>query len=196
MGAHDNVGLATEVDVDLEVECEDLNVDLNTWDVRTDLPEPHSPKDANALDCCILGIYPPADASFDVLREVPTTQPETPPHTTGLSVRQMRAQPRKRTPARPLPVSVPSTAAVPPTTTASLPPTTGSEHNYSVGRGILRLKAPPKLGRTPAPRRWPPTCADLPVPQWEIRVPTPPPIQYARDSGHIRGCGRGPSSSS
>ena len=178
MGAHDNVGLATEVDVDLEVECEDLNVDLNTWDVQTDSPEPHSPKDADALDCCVLGIDPPADASFDVLREVPSTQPGTPPCATGLSARQMRARPRKRTPVRPLPASVPSTAAAPPTTTASLPPTTGSEHSYSVGRGILRLRAPPKLGRTPAPRRRPPPCADLPEPQWAIRVTTPPLVQY------------------
>ena len=38
VGVHNNIGLTTEVDVDLEIECEDLNVDLNTWDVRTDSP--------------------------------------------------------------------------------------------------------------------------------------------------------------
>jgi len=145
LGAHDDIGLGTEVDVDLEIEYEDLNVDSNTWDVRTDSPEPHSPKDADALDCCILGIEPPADASFDVLREVPSTQPQMPPRAAGMSSRQMCARSRKRGTARPLPASTSSTAMVPPTPAASLPLTTGSEHNYSVGRGILHLRAPPSL---------------------------------------------------
>ena len=34
-------GPAPEIEVDLELEYEDLNVDSNTWDVRTDSPEPH-----------------------------------------------------------------------------------------------------------------------------------------------------------
>ena len=134
--------MATEVEVDLELEYEDLNVGSNTWDVRTDSPELHSPQQADALDCCVLGLEPPAEALFDVLREVPSTQPETPPKATGSSDRQKRTRSRKRDTARPLPASTLSTAVVPPTSAASLPPAT-SEHNYSAGRGILHLRAPP-----------------------------------------------------
>ena len=65
VGGNDETGMATEVD--LEVECDDLNVDLVMIDVRMDSPEPHSLRAADALDCCILGVDPPADASFDVL---------------------------------------------------------------------------------------------------------------------------------
>ena len=123
-------GPAPEIEVDLELEYEDLNVDSNTWDVRTDSPEPHSPRQADALDCCVLGLEPTPDASFDVLREVPSTQPETPSKATGSSGRRKRTRSRKRDAARPLPASTPSTANVPPTTAAYLPPAP-MEHNYS-----------------------------------------------------------------
>jgi len=94
LGGHDDQGLGVEVDVDLEVEYEDLNVDSNTWDVRTDSPMPHSPIAADALDYCVLGEEPPPEAQFDVLREVPSTQPQTPPTAKGASARHHRSRSR------------------------------------------------------------------------------------------------------
>jgi len=43
------------------------------------------------------------------------------------------------------------------------------------GRGILRLHAPPKLARVPAPRRLLPRTYELPMPQWALTVSVAPP---------------------
>jgi len=70
------------------------------------------------------------------------------------------------------------------TTSASIPamppPSTSreSETHLPKGTGILRLKAPPKVGRDLAPERQPPPVADLPLPQWAIYVPPPPTVEY------------------
>jgi len=122
LGGHDDLGLAVEVDVDLEVECEDLNADMVTWNVQTDSPEPHSPNAADALDCCILGIEPPPEASFDVLREVPSTQPETPPTAKGASARRQQSRSKRQATEKSLSARPSSTATAPPTTTAFAPP--------------------------------------------------------------------------
>jgi len=60
------------------------------------------------------------------------------------------------------------------------PPSTSHESRTRLpkGRGILRLKAPPKVGRDLAPERQPPPVADLPLPQWAIYVPPPPTVEY------------------
>jgi len=50
MGGADKIGLAPEIEVDLEAECEDLNTDLITMDRQLDSPHPHSPRAAYALD--------------------------------------------------------------------------------------------------------------------------------------------------
>jgi len=164
LGGHDDIRMAVEVDVDLEVECEDLNADMVTWNVQTDSPEPHSPNAADALDYCILGAEPPPEASFDVLREVPSTQPETSPTAKGASARRQRSRSRRQAAEGSLSARPLSTALAPPTMSAFAPTSNLSEHGYAAGRGILRLRAPPKLARVPAPRRWPQPCGNLPEP--------------------------------
>lgn len=57
-----------------------------------------------------------------------------------------------------------------------------SEHLPATGRGILHLRTPPKLARTPAPRRRPPPCAELPLLQWAIIVPPAPVVQYRAET--------------
>ena len=179
LGGHDDIRMAVEVDVDLEVECEDLNADMVTWNVQTDSPEPHSPNAADALDYCVLGTEPPPEVSFDVLWEVPSTQQETPPTAKGASARRQRSRSRRQAAERSLSARPPSTATAPPTATAfALPSSNLSEHGYAAGRGILRLRAPPKLGRVPAPRRRPPPCGNLPEPQWVIPVMPTPMVTY------------------
>jgi len=46
------------------------------------------------------------------------------------------------------------------------------------GRGILRLRAPPKMARTPASRLRPPPCSTLLPPQWALEMPVPPSVEF------------------
>ena len=177
VGGQDGQELGMEIDVNLGDEYEDLNADTNQWDVKTDSPHPHSPTAADALDYCVLGQEPPPGAPFDVLREVPSTQPETPSTTKGASARRHRSRSRRQATERTRSAQ-PPTALTPPTSTASAPILTLTEQGYAAGRGILRLRAPPKLARTPAPRRRPPPCGNLPEPQWVIPVVPTPVVTY------------------
>jgi len=188
MGGTDEIGMAPEIKVDLETECEDLNADLITMDRQSDSPHPHSPRAADALDQYTRNNRPPVDIPFNVLRVVPSTQPVTPPPVVGLSSRRLRSRFRRRAADGSPPVPATSTALAPPTSTASVPPLAYSEHNYSAGRGILRLHVPHKLAKIPVPRRQPPPCGALPKPQWVIAVPTPPLVEYRAETPEPTKC--------
>jgi len=64
---------------------------------------------------------------------------------------------------------------VPPTTTK---PPSYLSYAHTAERGIMRLMAPLKLARIPAPRRQPPPCSALPKPQWAIVVPPTTSIEF------------------
>jgi len=170
VGGMDEHGMVPEIVVDLEQEVEDLNTDLLTTDRQSDSPQPTSPSQEAALDTDIVADSQPMDIDLDVLTVVPSTQPE--PSQTPLR-RSARCYSGRR-PGR-------SQLSDPPTAPAPLPSWTG-DPGPTVGRGILRLRAPPKLDRTPASRRRPPPCTIVPLPQWTIEVPPPVPVEFRADT--------------
>jgi len=157
VGGGDDLGMAPEVVVNLKEEVEDLNTDLISMDRQLDSPHPLSPSTVAALDRDLSTNNVSAEAPFDVLHVVPSTQPETPPPPAGVSARQLRSRSRRRVTGNAPPV---------PPLMALAPHISDSEQRPATGRGILHLRAPPKLARMPAPRRRPPPCAELPLPQW------------------------------
>jgi len=83
-GGWDESGMAPEFVVTIPEELVDLNVQPVTMDQdrESDSPHPPSPRQAAALDQALEGIVPETqevDWDVEVLREVPSTQPATPP---------------------------------------------------------------------------------------------------------------------
>jgi len=171
IGGMDEHGMVPEIVVNLEQEVEDLNTDLLTTDRQSDSPQPTSPSQEAALDSDVVADSQPMDVDQEVLTVVPSTQPD--PSQTPL--RRSARRYGGRRPGRSQ-LSDPSTAPAPP------PSLWAEDQRPTVGRGILRLRAPPKLDRTPATRRRPPPCSIVPLPQWTIEVPPPVPVEFRADT--------------
>ena len=161
-----------EIMVDLTVEVEDLNADLVTNDPLSDTPQGMSPSDQMALDSLVPDSQPPEDAEAEVLRVVPSTQPAT-----------LRTPPRRVTRRQSDSRAVEQYLPPPPPVTPSAPdmPATGT----SRGRGILRLRAPPKVARTPAARRRPLPSRTVPPPPWTFDVPRAPHVEFRAETPTI-----------
>ena len=168
-GGTDLEGMAPEIVVDLTEEVEDLNADLLTTDRLSDSPQGMSPSAQAAMDSFVPDSQPPEDAEAEVLRVVPSTQPvtlQTPPR------RVTRRQSDRRVVEQYLPPPPPVTPSAPE------PPAIGT----SRGRGILRLRAPPKVARMPAARRRPPPSSTvLPLP-WTFNVPPAPHVEFRAET--------------
>jgi len=100
---------------------------------------------------------------MDVLSVVPSTQLDP-------SQTLLRRSVRRYSDRRPGRSQLLAPASAPP------PIPWSQDSEPTVGRGILRLRAPPKLARTPASRRRPPPCTVVPLPQWTIEVPPSIPL--------------------
>jgi len=165
----DEHGMIPEIMVDLTVEVEDLNADLVTNDPQSDTPQGMSPSDQMALDSFVPDSQPSEDAEAEVLHVVPSTQPvtlRTPPR------RVTRRQSDHRVVEQYLPPPPPVAPTAPDM------PAAGT----SRGRGILRLRAPPKVARTPAVRRRPPPSSTVPPPLWTFNVPPAPRIEFRAET--------------
>ena len=163
--------MVPDIVVDLEQEVEDLNTDLLTTDRQSDSPQPTSASQEAALETDIVADTQPMDVDLDVLTVVPSTQPD--PSQTPLRRSARRYSGRR--PGR-------SQLSDPPTAPAPPPPSWTGDQGPMVGRGILRLCAPPKLDRTPASRRRPPPCTIVPLPQWTTEVPPSVPVEFRADT--------------
>jgi len=187
----DESGMAPEVEGRAEEEMEDLNVQPVGMDVHSDSPIPMSPRQAASLDRAVeeaIFNNQEPDSITSVLVEVPSTQPaiSPPPMQTepslprrvvvrALSAGGRGARPKVRDSKKPgqhTPTGVPPLDFLPPTTESF------SAFTGATGRGILRLRAPPKVARVPAPRRRPPPCSLLPRPAFTIRVSPPPTVEF------------------
>ena len=74
----DDLGMASEIVVNLEEEVDGLNADLLTTDRQSDSPQPMSPSGEVAMDTFVPDSVPPEDADAEILRVVPSTQPVSP----------------------------------------------------------------------------------------------------------------------
>jgi len=125
------------------------------------------------------------DPVVSVLTEVPSTQLATPPppcqresrpREVTSKIATARTQSSKgRRPTYKVVGTTSPTVHVPPATTPAPSHTVGS---YPVGRDILRLRAPPKVARVPAPRRRPPPCSEPSEPQWVLPVPPMTTVEF------------------
>jgi len=180
----DESGMIPEEAISTAEGHEDPDAQPITMDVTTDSPQPMSPKPAAALDEAVLvTIQNDGWATDSVpvdLGDMTASKQAMPP-----TPRSRKSRPRKRVPRQredTWTVELASTTL--PTTTVSIPavspPSTsrGSEMRLPKGRGILRLKAPPKVGRDTTSEHQPPPVADLALPQWAIHVPPPPIVEY------------------
>jgi len=153
---------------------EDPDTQPTTMDVTSDSPQPMSPNQADALDRAVLVTIHNDGRATDSVSVTPLAAC---PRKSRLRERTSSQREDTRT------VELTGTALQ--TTSASIPampppPLTLHESKTRLpkGRGILRLKAPPKVGRDLAPERQPLPVADLPLPQWAIHVPPPPTVEY------------------
>jgi len=119
------------------------------------------------------------DVDMDVLSVVPSTQPDPSQTPLQRSARRYSGQRPER----------PHLLAPPP---ASVPPPIPWTQEPTVGRGILHLRAPPKLARAPASRRQPPPCTVVPLPQWTIEVPAPTPVEFRAETPILSGTAQEP----
>jgi len=176
----DKSGMIPEEAIPTAEGYEDPDTQPITMDVTTDSPQPMSPNQADASDEAVLVTIrndgrDAGSVSVD-LGDVPSSKQATPPasRTRKSRPRERTSRPREETRTVELTNTAPQTMSA--STMATPPPSTSheSETRLPKGRGILRLKAPPKVGRDPTPARQPPPVVDLPLPQWAIYVPPPP----------------------
>jgi len=161
VGRLDKFGMAPEITIGLEGELEDLNVKPLTMDRESDSPHPSSRTQVAVLDSAVQ-----ADVVLDTIAatlwEVLLTQLTSSP------------PPRKEPSPRVVILKLPKSETVPdkasgvklspqPMPAASAP--TPASYPYLAGRGLLRLRARPKLARIPALRRQPPPCSALQNPR-------------------------------
>ena len=151
----DESGMAPEVETRVEEEMEDLNVQPVGMDVHSDSPIPTSPREADRLDRAVEEMNQEPDSIISILVEVPSTQPAISPPPTQVETSPPRrvvmrapngrgrgARPKERKPkesGQHTPPSVPPLDFPPPTTESF------SAFTKATGRGILRLRAPPKV---------------------------------------------------
>jgi len=141
-GGWDEEGMAPEFVVTIPEALEDLNWQPTTMDRDLDSPHPASPRQAASLDSAVEVIMVEGqeeDPDTEILREVPSTQPASPPLPREPSPRvileplQHPAVPRGRGRSRPARAS-----ASPPAPQVL----TSTDNVHPAGRGILRLHAP------------------------------------------------------
>jgi len=157
-------------------------------DRMSDSPHPTSPRQAAALDEALsvtIGNDGPDVDSVELEMEFLSTQPlefaqeipaPEPTPAPSKDTRKVESRPKGDR-------KVKVTGSVPPDShaeaTAMPPPASrDGKSRRPRGRGLLRLKAPPKMTDEPALGRRPPSTDELPPPWWAIQVPPTPIVTY------------------
>jgi len=149
-GGWDESSMAPEFVVTLPEAWEDLNLQPVTMDRDWDSPHPLSPRQTASLDRAVeetVSGSQGTDLDTEVLHEVPSTQPATPPPSRDPSSRviveklQTERVPRTRSRTRHLQVTVPPPAHKAPTF---------ADYAHIAGRGIMRLRPTEASMRTSA----------------------------------------------
>jgi len=185
----DDSGMAPEVaDVVLAEEYEDLNVHLIMMDRTSDSPHPTSPNQAAALDRALSVTIDNDGPDLDTVelemgflstqvlefaRDAPASEPTTGPSkdTRKVERRSKGGQKGQETSSAPSDTHAKATVMPPPASP-------GSKSRRPRGRGLLCLRAPPKMTDEPALGRRPLSMDEPPTPQWEIPVPPTPLVTY------------------
>jgi len=126
----------------------------------SDSPYPLSPTAEAVLDSSVAAeVVADDDEISVVLHEVPSTQPQLSPPTWETSPKVIIHVPSKRETATTWPYDVRLPPPLIPATSMLSPKC----FQYPAGRGLLHLRAPPKLECIPAPLRLPLPCSTLPT---------------------------------
>ena len=175
--------MAPEVsDIVLAEEYEDLNVHPVTMDRTSDSPHPTSPSQAAALDRSLVVTIdndgPDVDSvefemnflstqPLEFAQDAPASEPTPKPSKDTRKVEKHSKGNRKSQGASSVPSDTRARATVAPPL-ASL----GSKSRRSRGRGLLRLKAPPRMTDEPAVGRRHPPTDEPPTPRWDCLLYT------------------------